>query len=148
MPNEYDQKPLTDFIRRQGGSLQNLGASPTYTGAPAMRGTPANPYENMNQNQFSMQPPPQAWQPQMPPQMPQMPPQMPQMPYPMQPRMDGRPIPEASMMPRGLSAAMQRNRMPDARRQRLMDRWMNMRNNRRPMPNRMRGMPRTTNWRR
>ena len=39
----YDNSSINKFIQKQGGSLQNLGASPTYTGAPANKGTPPGP---------------------------------------------------------------------------------------------------------
>ena len=39
----YDNSSINKFVQKQGGSLENLGASPTYTGAPAMRGTPPGP---------------------------------------------------------------------------------------------------------
>ena len=37
----YNPNSLDRFVQKQGGTLQNLGASPTYTGAPAKAGTPA-----------------------------------------------------------------------------------------------------------
>ena len=39
----YDNTSINNFVQKQGGSLQNLGASPTYTGAPANKGTPPGP---------------------------------------------------------------------------------------------------------
>lgn len=39
----YDNASLNNFVQKQGGSLANLGASPTYTGAAASRGTPPGP---------------------------------------------------------------------------------------------------------
>lgn len=43
----YDNRSLNNFVQKQGGSLENLGASPTYTGAPAVRGTPPGPQGQM-----------------------------------------------------------------------------------------------------
>jgi hypothetical protein len=40
MPYDYSRNSLNNFVQKQGGTLENLGASPTYTGAPAMSGTP------------------------------------------------------------------------------------------------------------
>ena len=71
----YDNRSLNNFVQKQGGSLQNLGASPTYTGAPAARGTPPGP---QNQQPY-LQQNPSFQRPGMPGQMPQgMPPGMPQ----------------------------------------------------------------------
>ena len=39
----YDANSTNNFVQKQGGSLANLGASPTYTGAPVSRGTPPGP---------------------------------------------------------------------------------------------------------
>lgn len=38
---DYGRRSLTDFVKKQGGSLETLGQAPSYTGAPAKRGTPA-----------------------------------------------------------------------------------------------------------
>ena len=63
----YDNRSLNNFVQKQGGSLQNLGASPTYTGAPAARGTPPGP---QNQQPY-LQQNPSFQRPGMPGQMPQ-----------------------------------------------------------------------------
>lgn len=62
MPYEYDRNSLGNFVNRQGGSLANLGASPTYTGAPTMRGSPQTPYQNINQNAYQNASPQAAFQ--------------------------------------------------------------------------------------
>ena len=36
----YDANSTNNFVQKQGGNLANLGASPSYTGAPVQRGTP------------------------------------------------------------------------------------------------------------
>ena len=48
----YDRNSLNQFVQKQGGNLANLGASPSYTGAPAMRGTPPG---GPNPNQMAYQ---------------------------------------------------------------------------------------------
>ena len=40
MPYDYSRNSLNNFVQKQGGTLANLGASPTYTGAPTKAGTP------------------------------------------------------------------------------------------------------------
>jgi hypothetical protein len=70
----YDANSLDRFVQKQGGSLANLGASPTYTGAPAQRGTPPQtPYMQANPNAAFQQPPQGSLQRLGVPQRPQMP---------------------------------------------------------------------------
>ena len=87
----YDNSSINKFIQKQGGSLQNLGASPTYTGAPANKGTPPGP---QNKQPYIQANPNAAFQrPQMPGHMPQMPGQMPGQPQ--RPPMPGQMPPQA-----------------------------------------------------
>ena len=37
----YDRGSLSNFVKSQGGNLETLGQAPSYTGAPALRGSPA-----------------------------------------------------------------------------------------------------------
>jgi len=68
MPNDYSRKSLNNFVQSQGGNLANLGATPSYTGAPAMRGTPPGPnaaaYQNAPQQAAFQRPPQQQGMPQ------------------------------------------------------------------------------------
>ena len=102
----YDNSSINKFIQKQGGNLQNLGASPTYTGAPANKGTPPGPqsqqpYVQANPNAAFQRPQMPGHMPQAPgqmrgqPQRPQMPGQMPgQMPPGVDPRLG---VPQTSL---------------------------------------------------
>ena len=112
----YDNRSLNNFVQKQGGSLQNLGASPTYTGAPAARGTPPGP---QNQQPY-LQQNPSFQRPGMPGQMPQGMPQgqgmMPQgslqrLGMPMQPGMQPGMRPGMPMRP-GMAPNMQPGMQP------------------------------------
>ena len=77
----YDRSSINNFIQKQGGSLSNLGASPTYTGTarPVQQGVPNGPNQMPGQNQTmrrqgGMQPQP-GIQPGIRPQAPQLAPQ-------------------------------------------------------------------------